>query len=50
MRNHSPRPPGHRQAMANIVARILEKRIGKLFKVKGGRDFDGSINAKKVWF
>ncbi len=27
-----------------------DQRIGKLFKVKGGRDFDGSINAKKVWF
>lgn len=34
----------------NGIFDACDQRVGKLFKVKGGRDFDGSINAKKVWF
>jgi hypothetical protein len=34
----------------NGIFNAAEQRIGKVFRVKGGRDFDKSINAKKVWF
>lgn len=31
------------------VLDAAEGRIGGLMKIKGGRDFDGSIDAKKIW-
>ena len=34
----------------NGIFNAAEQRVGKMFRIKGGRDFDGSINAKKVWF
>ena len=34
----------------NEIFSSAEKYRGSLFKVTGGRDFDGSIDAKKVWF
>ncbi len=33
----------------NGVLDAAESRLGGLMKVNGGRDFDGSIDAKKVW-
>lgn len=33
----------------NGIMDAAEERIGGMFKVNGGRDFDGSIDAKKVW-
>lgn len=34
----------------NGIFNAADQRVGKMFRVKGGRDFDGSINAHKVWF
>ena len=34
----------------NGILDVAEKREGGLFKVHGGRDFDGSIDAKTIWF
>jgi hypothetical protein len=31
------------------VMNAAEVRIGQMMKINGGRDFDGSVNAKKVW-
>lgn len=33
----------------NGVLDAAQSRIGGMMKVNGGRDFDGSIDAKKVW-
>jgi hypothetical protein len=33
----------------NGVLNAAESRIGGWMKINGGRDFDGSIDAKKVW-
>ena len=33
----------------NGVMDAAQSRIGGMMKVNGGRDFDGSIDAKKVW-
>lgn len=33
----------------NGVLDAVESRRGGLIKINGGRDFDGSIHAKKVW-
>lgn len=33
----------------NGVLNAAESRVGGLMKINGGRDFDGSIDAKKVW-
>ena len=34
---------------AKSVLDAAESRIGGMMKINGGRDFDGSINAKKIW-
>ncbi len=34
----------------NGIFNAAEARIGNVFKISGGRDFDGSVDAKKVWF
>ena len=34
----------------NGILDVAAQREGGLFKVHGGRDFDGSINAKTIWF
>jgi hypothetical protein len=31
------------------ILEAAENREGQLFKVNGGRDFDGSIDANKIW-
>lgn len=33
----------------NGVLNAAEDRVGGLIKINGGRDFDGSIDAKKIW-
>ena len=33
----------------NGVLNAAESRVGGLIKINGGRDFDGSIDAKKIW-
>lgn len=33
----------------NGVMNAAETHVGELIKINGGRDFDGSIDAKKVW-
>ncbi|MFA5504590.1 MAG: hypothetical protein WC314_03090 [Vulcanimicrobiota bacterium] len=38
------------QLSFNEIFSTAEQRVGQFMSVKGGRDFDGSINAKKVWF
>ena len=34
---------------ANGMLDAAQARIGGLMKINGGRDFDGSIDAKKIW-
>lgn len=34
----------------NGILDVAAKREGGFFKVHGGRDFDGSIDAKTIWF
>lgn len=34
---------------SDAVLKAAESRIGQMMKINGGRDFDGSINAKKIW-
>lgn len=34
----------------NGIFNAAEARVGNVFKINGGRDFDGSIDAKKVWY
>jgi hypothetical protein len=33
----------------NGILDAAESRMGGLMKIQGGRDFDGSIDAKKIW-
>jgi hypothetical protein len=33
----------------NGILDAADSRVGELMKINGGRDFDGSIDAKKVW-
>jgi hypothetical protein len=33
----------------NGILNAAEGRVGGLMKLEGGRDFDGSIDAKKIW-
>lgn len=37
------------QLTPNGVLNAAERREGELIKVHGGRDFDGSIDAKAIW-
>jgi hypothetical protein len=38
------------QLSFNGIFNAAEQRKGQVIKIHGGRDFDGSIDAKKVWF
>lgn len=33
----------------NGILKAAQSRVGELMKIEGGRDFDGSIDASKVW-
>lgn len=51
VRNYTPN--GYfrdRQLSPQQILRTAESHEGELIKVHGGRDWDGSIDAKTVWF
>jgi len=37
------------QLSTNGLMNVVDKREGQLIKVHGGRDWDGSIDAKTIW-